>query len=546
MARAPKTRGGEAVRRLGEAITAPRPQVLAAAPVGTAAQAASQHELGLALLAAGRLEEAMRAFAAAIRLDPGMATAHHNLGVVLDNLGHTDRALACYETAARLKPDLVVAQARLADLHLARRQTARALVALRAVAAAAAGPVKGRIAEARALDVAGDFAGSLAAMRAIVESNPKSAEAHMLLGQFLGQAGHPAEAAAHYERAASLGPDLVGAWNGVATHRTFGAGDGPLIKKMNDGLARRTLKPAQRQGLHFALGKAHDDMGHHALAMKHYDAANKLRGQGLIFNGEALVRRIDQLIAATPPGYLDRLPHPGVADATPILIVGMPRSGSTLVEQILTSHPGVAGGGELAFWNDRAPLHADLWSVTPTPEATAALAADYLSVLRAFGAEAARVTDKALNNFAFAGLIHRVFPKATIVHVRRHPIDTCLSIYKTDFEGRHSFAADRGNIAFFYRQYQRMMAHWRAVLPSDRLIDVDYEALVADPEPHARRLIAACGLDWDDACLAPERNTRRVATASVWQARQPIYRSSVERWRRYEPWLGALRSLSSD
>ena len=164
--------------------------------------------------------------------------------------------------------------------------------------------------------------------------------------------------------------------------------------------------------------------------------------------------------------------------------------------------------------------------------------------MRAFGPGAKRITDKMPDNFLLLGLIHRVFPNATLIHCRRHPIDTALSILATDFTSPLEYASERGDLVFFYRQYERLMAHWRKVLPTDRLIEVDYEALVADPEPQTRRLLSACGLDWNDACLAPHLNTRKVETASVWQVRQPIYRTSVERWRRYEPWLGELRELA--
>jgi hypothetical protein len=146
-------------------------------------------------------------------------------------------------------------------------------------------------------------------------------------------------------------------------------------------------------------------------------------------------------------------------------------------------------------------------------------------------------------NFGLLGIIRQIFCRATIVHCRRHPVDTCLSIFVTDFEAPIDFAGDRGSLVFFYRQYQRLMAHWREVLPPEHFIEVDYEDLVADPEPQTRRLVAACGLGWNEACLAPQQNRRRITTASVWQARQPIYRTSVERWRRYEPWLGDLRAL---
>ena len=171
------------------------------------------------------------------------------------------------------------------------------------------------------------------------------------------------------------------------------------------------------------------------------------------------------------------------------------------------------------------------------------VAADYLAVLRATSPEAGRVTDKMPFNFGMLGVIRQVLPRATIVHCRRYPVDTCLSNFCSGFENVIEFAGDRGSLVFFYRQYQRLMAHWREVLPSDRFIEINYEELVTRTgaaEPTTGR---ACGLEWNDACLAPHHNQRRITTASLWQARQPIYRTSVERWRRYEPWLGELRTL---
>jgi Sulfotransferase family len=172
------------------------------------------------------------------------------------------------------------------------------------------------------------------------------------------------------------------------------------------------------------------------------------------------------------------------------------------------------------------------------------VARHYLATLRAIAPEATRVTDKSLGNFMLLGVLRCILPDATLIHCRRHPVDTALSIFTTNFDANFDFISDRSDLVFYFRQYQRLMAHWRAVLPPDRFIEIDYEALVADPEPQSRRLVAACGLDWDDACLAPHLNTRKITTASIWQARQPIYRSSVERWRRYEPWLGELRELA--
>jgi hypothetical protein len=226
-----------------------------------------------------------------------------------------------------------------------------------------------------------------------------------------------------------------------------------------------------------------------------------------------------------------------------VFIVGMPRSGSTLVEQILSSHPAVAAGGELSFWVDR--LRG--WGVSGVSSLDAGIlfkaAKDYRAELRRIGPEALRVIDKRLWNFELLWLIRLALPGAPIIHCRRNPVDTCLSIFFANFSAREGYAWDRGDLAFFYRQYERLMDHWRLALPPGRFTEVEYEALIADREAETRRLIAFCGLDWDDACLLPERNGRVVKTASLWQVRQPVYPTSVGRWRRYEPWLGELREL---
>jgi hypothetical protein len=226
-----------------------------------------------------------------------------------------------------------------------------------------------------------------------------------------------------------------------------------------------------------------------------------------------------------------------------VLIIGMPRSGTTLAEQIVSSHPEVGAGGELNFWNERGAAWHQAGTEAPFP---GQVAAEYLGVLRAIAPKAARVTDKMPFNFLWAGLIHLAFPRATIIHCRRAAIDTALSIHQTHFHPGLAFPTGGAELVAYFRSYRRLTDHWRRVLPADRLIEVDYEDLTRAPEPVIRRIIAGCGLAWDDACLCPELNPRAVKTPSKWQARQPIYRKSVERWRRYEPWLGLLRALLED
>jgi tetratricopeptide (TPR) repeat protein len=403
--------------------------------------AMSHHDLGVALTAAGRLEEAVEAFTAALRRGSSLATTHHFRAVILDNLGQLANAMEGYKAAVALNPDLVAAQIRLGEIYLGRRLRAESAAAFHAAAAAARGTAWARIAEARALEASGAVDDALVAIRAGAEAHPQSAEAHSLLGKLLGEAGLFAEAAAHYERAVELSPDMSLGWFGLATNRKFTAHDGPLVARMNAALARPNVTPSNRLLLHFALGKAHDDMGNYKEAMQNFEAGNRYRALGGRLGRGALTHYVDRMIGATPPGYRDRQPDPGVEDATPILIVGMPRSGSTLIEQILSSHPEIAAGGEQEFWSMRCAGHADIWGLTPTPEATRRLADDYLAALRPFGRDAKRVTDKALGNFMLLGVIHRAFPNATIIHCRRDPIDTALSIFTTHFEANLNYGA---------------------------------------------------------------------------------------------------------
>jgi LPS sulfotransferase NodH len=311
------------------------------------------------------------------------------------------------------------------------------------------------------------------------------------------------------------------AWQGLARNKTFTADDAPILARMNATLALPNQSALARQMMHFALGKAYDDVGNYQEAIRNFEAGNQFRALAGKLNREELTALVDRLSDATPPGYRDRQPDGGSEDATPLLIVGLPRSGSTLIEQVISSHPEVAAGGELEFWVTRYPSAKGAW-LPLAADAARRLADDYLAELRTKGPYAKRVTDKMLSNFWLLGLLHRLFPNATLIHCRRHPIDTALSIFTTNLAAQSARRlSGRGDLVFYIRQYQRLMAHWRVVLPSDRFVEVDYEALVADPEAQSRRLIAACGLAWNEACLTPHLNRRRIETASLWQRANP-------------------------
>jgi tetratricopeptide (TPR) repeat protein len=375
-------------------------------------------------------------------------------------------------------------------------------------------------------------------------ADPKNAMAYDLLGNVLSELGRFDEARACFERTVAIAPMMAGSYYDLVRCRPVTSSDDGLLPGMQAALATPGLEAGQRQRLHLAIGKAAEDLGDYALAMQHFDAADAVRRGSASFDSAAFSIEVDRLIARCTPEFIARASRLGSHDATPVLIIGMPRSGTTLVEQIVSMHPEVGAGGELNFWNERgAPWHGS--SDGDEKQFLAKAAADYLGVLRAI-AKAARVTDKMPFNFLWAGLIHVAFPRAIIIHCRRAAVDTALSIHQTHFHPVLAFPTGGAELVAYFHNYQRLINHWRSVLPADRFIEVDYEELTRAPEPAIRRIIAACGLAWHDACLRPESNPRAVKTPSKWQTRQPIYRTSVARWRRYEPWLGALRALVED
>ena len=431
------------------------------------------HDLGVTYLRMARFDEAVGALRLAIDLNPQLVSAYLSLGTALDFLGREREAQLAYEAGAKLDPTQPRIHARLGQILLAGGHREQAEAAFHA--AAAAEPARARIYTAQAAMIAGRAPEAEILLRALIADVPESGEAYIALGQILAENGRSAEAAASFERGLLLDPQMVAAWSNLATNKKFTAQDRTLIDHMNAALKRHDLTPMQRQSVHFALGKAYDDIGDYAAAMRHIEDANRIRGAHRQLDRAKLAQQTDHVIASTPPGFVDRRPDLGVEDATPILIVGMPRSGTTLVEQILSSHAMVAAGGELAFWRERNWAGLGTFDADVKAETVLRLAGDYLGVLRTISRDAARVTDKTPFNLAHLGIIRQVFPHATFVHCRRHPIDTCLSIFATDFQTPYDFVADRGSLVFFYREYRRLMSHWRQVLPRDHFIEVDYE-----------------------------------------------------------------------
>jgi len=510
-----------------------------------------QHDLGLAYLEVGRVPDAIAAFKWAVASNPRYADAHFRLGIALEKLGDIGGAIAAYDRATKLRPSLTEAWFRAGALVYELGHRDEAIGCFRRAAATGGKTSFGRLGKARALVAEDRNQEAEQVLRQMLARDPGNAMAHDLLGNLLSEFGRFDEARECFQRAIAIAPLLAGCYYDLVRCRPVTSDDDGLLQRMEAALATPGLDAAQRLRIHLAIGKAADDLGDYALAMQHFDAADAVRRGSASFDSAAFSLETDRLIARCTPELIARAPELGSCDRTPVLILGMPRSGTTLVEQIVSMHPEVGAGDELNFWNERgAAWHRSGVTGNATPvvakEFLANAAADYLGVLRAIAPTAARVTDKMPFNFLWAGLIHVAFPRAIIIHCRRAAVDTALSIHQTHFHPGLAFPTGGAELVAYFQSYRRLTDHWRSVLPADRFIEVDYEELTRAPEPVIRRIIAACGLAWHDACLRPERNPRAVRTPSKWQTRQPIYRTSVARWRLYERWLGPLRALVDD
>jgi tetratricopeptide (TPR) repeat protein len=512
---------------------------------------AAQFNLGNALSALGRDEAAIAAYRRSQRGRPEFAQGWINLAAALARAGRWDEAADAWGRATALAPGHAVAHRGLADAlgALGRHEAAagayqKALALDPADFAACCGL-------GQALQDAGRYDEAVAAFRRALGLRPPGVDAYIALAGSLRELGESADALAALDRALAIDPASARAWYVRSLVKTFSADD-PDIGRMQALLARadaRGLGDQDRLELEFALGKAWMDAGDADRAFDHLAAGNRRKRAGFAYDVQDDIDRLNGAAAAFSPELMRRLRGGGAPSERPVFIVGMPRSGSTLIEQILASHPDIHGAGELTLldealnrvlgpgagrgdWAARAPkLNAgDL----------AAVGRAYVEGLATIAPGASRVVDKMPFNFRHAGLIAVALPNARIIHCRRDPIDTCLSCYAHNFVEGVDFAYDLRELGRYHLAYQRLMGHWRALLPAERFIEVDYEAVVGDLEREARRLIGFCGLAWDDACLAFHRTRRDIRTASAGQARQPIYRTSLERWKPYQAHLGPL------
>jgi tetratricopeptide (TPR) repeat protein len=504
----------------------------------------AHNNLGLIFAARAQRESAVASFREALKLDANYLDALINLGNVLREMGARREALAAYARAAQIDPKRPEIDLNIGTTLVEMQRAVAAVASFRRALALKPDYAPAYFGLGGALRLLRRSAQSKAACLSALAIDPNLPEALALLGELHADEGRFNEAETLFQRAVAVKPSFAFGISSVPAGRKMKLDDAAWLQSAERMLAAHP--PLSDQiNLRFALGKYFDDIQQYERAFNHYRAANELTKRfGVDYTRESLVSRIDGIIQRCNADFVNRRRDFASPSEQPIFIIGMPRSGTSLVEQILASHPAVFGAGEVIFWDGAfAAFHDAAAAGGPESDTFPRLAAAYLGRLAELSGDASRVVDKMPANFLYAGLIYAVLPRARFVHLRRDPIDTCLSIYFQNFQHMGPFANDLENLAFYYGEYLRVTAHWRAVLPAGSLLEVPYEALLEDQEGWTRRLLEFVGLPWDARCLDFHQTQREVVTASKWQVRQRLNSSSVGRWRNYCEFIGPLQHL---
>jgi tetratricopeptide (TPR) repeat protein len=531
-----------------------RPAPAAAQPMKQVENPMLSLQAGVALQRQGKFLDAERIYQHVLQREPENAEALHLMGTLALEAEEKDLAIEYFEKAVRRKPRDAHFNTNLGNTYLDVGAFEEALKYLRK-----ANDLKPNLVEALC-GIARTYVKLNRAEMAIpfyekaLKFNRSHPQVCLGMANTFINLGRMDEGVALLNETIARNVNVSSAYGALASSRKF-SGVVPELDRILQLLADPLVRPGDASHLHHAAGKILNDLKRYDEAMNHYEQAKLIAGRR--FKISEYRKFVDEMIAVFTPMLM--LSKQGMGDPShvPVFIVGMPRSGTTLTEQIASSHPQVYGAGELyklrnvamkAHFNRRnAKLFGDALKAM-TAAGAQEFAADYLNHLKTHSREALRIVDKMPHNFELIGLIALIFPNAKIIHCKRDPIDNCVSCFMNEFSEAHGYNADQKNLGLYYREYDRLMAHWKRLLPG-RIYENTYENMIADQEGETRSLIEFLDVPWDDACLRYEENDRTVNTISRWQVRQPIYKTSVKRWKNYEsklqPLIQALGDLAS-
>ena len=518
--------------------------------------AEAYNNLGSVLRDLERAGEAEVAFKKALALKPNYLEAANNLILAYKDLKNYDAALAAGQDALRLAPQNPDALAYIGSIYVDQNKLEQAFAMLKRSLALNPNKAETHNMLGRAFFEAHQTDSAIASYRRAMALKADFADPYNNLGNALKELGKFDEALAAFDQALAIQPDLVGAYVNLVDAKKFERNDDPHLVAMEGFAAKiETLPEERQQHLHFGLAKAYDDLKRYDEGFAHLLKGNALKRKTIVYDEPVVLSYFQRVRETITAEIVREKSDGGFETRQPIFVLGMPRSGTTLVEQIIASHPMVAGAGELKDLIDTVnAVRSRDGSQAPYPDFLPVLTADELAKIgeayaRRLDKQAPgspRITDKMPSNFYFVGLIHLALPKAKIIHTNRNPVDTCVSCFSKLFAGEQTQTYDLGELGRYYRAYYELMAHWRRVLPAGSFLDVQYEEVVGDTEGNARRILEFCGLDWDPRVLDFHKHERPVKTASASQVRKPIYGSSVARWRNYEKHLGPLLAELGD
>jgi tetratricopeptide (TPR) repeat protein len=489
---------------------------------------------------------AIDAYKHALDINKDYGEAYCNIGLVFLHLNNFDNALVAFRHAHRLRPDDVTVCLGLGDAFEGLCNFDEAIKAYRQGLDIDPGAREGFRKLGRTYYEVGDLDLALQVYTDMLKSGVDDVDALINTGHVLSAMGEFSRAEDAFHQALKIRPDCGGAYNLLSLIKKFSADDADKVA-MEGLIQRPDLNEESRMFLCFALAKACEDCKEFDRSFQYLLEGNRLHRQSFKYDVLEDETRFAMIKATFSAEFFINRRDYGVQDATPIFIVGMPRSGTSLVEQILSSHPDVAGAGELYDLKQlvfKVVLKAENIIALGNEDAVR-LADEYLRRLTRYRDGAEHVTDKMPGNYVYIGMIRLMFPQAKIIHCLRNPADNCVSIFQQFFSGVHMYAYDLKELGQYYHLYRGLMDHWHRVLPG-YIHDIEYESLVAEQESETRRLLEFCGLPWDDACLSFYKSDRKVQTVSLSQVRQPIYKRSMQKWRQYEQYLGPLLEALED